>query len=99
MNIPTHITASLSLFILLPVSIYSGARLDEIRVKAERGDAAAQVQLGDAYDTGTGVKRDVAEAINWYRKAAQQGNAEGQYSLGGKYDSGDGVTQDYSEAL
>jgi TPR repeat protein len=73
--------------------------LDETRHQAESGDAAAQVQLGDAYDTGAGVKRDVAEAIKWYRKAAEQGNAEGQYSLGGKYDSGDGVSQDYTEAL
>lgn len=88
MNIPTHLTLSLSLLILFPpVAIYSGESLDEIRLKAERGDATAQVQLGDAYDTGAGVKRDVAEAINWYRKAAEQGNAEGQYSLGGKYEN------------
>jgi FOG: TPR repeat, SEL1 subfamily len=59
--------------------------LDEIRAKAEVGDAAAQVQLGDAYDIGAGVKRDVAEAVKWYRKAAEQGDAEGEYSLGGKY--------------
>src|SRR6266496_1497225 len=78
---------------------YSGPSLDETRLKAERGDATAQVQLGDAYDTGAGVKRDVAEAIKWYRRAAEQGNAEGQYSLGGKYDSGDGVPQDFAEAL
>ena len=85
MNIPTQITASLSLLIFFaPVSTHSEASLDEIRLRAERGDAAAQVQLGDAYDTGTGVKRDVAEAIKWYRKAAEQGNAEGQNSLGGK---------------
>ena len=55
--------------------------------------------VGDAYDIGAGVKRDVAEAIKWYRKAAEEGNAEGEYSLGGKYDSGDGVSQDYTEAL
>src|SRR5581483_9275285 len=91
MNIPTHITLSLSLVILFPpVAISSGGSLDEIRLKAESGNATAQVQLGDAYDKGAGVKRDVAEAIKWYRKAAEQGNAEGQYSLGG---------QDYSEAI
>jgi TPR repeat protein len=45
------------------------------------------VQLGDAYDTGAGVKRDVAEAIKWYRKAAEQGNA------------GAGVLKDETEAL
>ena len=49
MNIPTHITASLSLLIFFPpLPIYSGPSLDEARLKAESGDAAAQVQLGDA---------------------------------------------------
>jgi uncharacterized protein len=100
MSIPNSITACLSLLILIPaVAIYSGASLHEIQLKAEHGEATAQVQLGDIYDTGAVVKRDVAEAIKWYRKAAEQGNAEGQYSLGGKYDSGDGVPQDYTEAL
>jgi TPR repeat protein len=100
MNVASRITASLSLLIFFPpVPIFSGTSLDEARLKAERGDATAQAQLGDAYDTGAGVKRDVAEAIKWYRRAAEQGNAEGQYSLGGKYDSGDGVAQDFAEAL
>jgi TPR repeat protein len=99
-KIPGYITASLSLLIFFPpLPIYSGPSLDEIWAKAEVGNAAAQVQLGDAYDIGAGVKRDVAEAIKWYRKAAEQGDAEGEYSLGGKYDSGDGVSQDYTEAL
>ena len=100
MKLPTHITAFLSLLIFFPpVAIYSGSSLDVTRLRAEHGDATAPVQLGDVYDTGAGVTRDVAEAIKWYRKAAEQGNAEGQYSLGGKYDSGDGVPQDYSQAL
>lgn len=83
MDMASLITASIGLIIFFPsAAIYSGASLDETRIKAERGDATAQVQLGDAYDTGVGVKRDVAEAIKWYRKAAEQGDAEGQYSLG-----------------
>ena len=100
MNIPTHITASLSLLIFFAsVPIYSAASLDEIRLKAERGDAAAQVQLGDAYDTGAGVKKDVAEAIKWYRKAAEQGNADAQFGLGASYYAGAGVLKDETEAL
>ena len=100
MKIPGYPRAFLSLLIFLaPLPTYSGPSLDEIRAKGEVGKAAAQVQLGDAYDIGAGVKRDVAEAIKWYRKAAEQGDAEGEYSLGGKYDSGDGVSQDYTEAL
>jgi hypothetical protein len=99
-NILGYITLSLSLIIFFPpFAVYSESSLDEIRAKAAVGNAAAQVRLADAYDVGAGVKRELAEAIKWYRKAAEQGDAEGEYSLGGKYDSGDGVPQDYTEAL
>ena len=98
MNIPTHITASLSLLTFFPpLLIYTGPSLDEARLKAESGDAAAQVQLGDAYDTGAGVKRDVAAAIKWYRRAAEQGDPVAQVNLGGMYGRGNRVVKDEAE--
>jgi tetratricopeptide (TPR) repeat protein len=69
------------------------------RPLAERGNADAQVLLGDMYSEGHGVPQDDAEAVNWYREAAEQGNAMGQQSLGDSYNSGFGVPQDYAEAV
>ncbi len=44
-----------------------------IRVSAEKGSAEAWLGLGECYYWGIGVKKDMEEAIKWYRKAAEQG--------------------------
>ena len=49
-----------------------------IKRKAEAGDAAAQVSLGDALASSF----HASEALDWYRKAAAQGNVQGQYHVG-----------------
>ncbi len=56
--------------------------LEEMRVLAEQGDAAAQVALGVRYFDGEGVPQDDAEAVRWYRLAADQGDAFAQFTLG-----------------
>ncbi len=71
----------------------------EQRALAERGDAAAQFNLGVMYATGRGVPEDDTEADRWFRLAADQGNAAAQYDLGLRYDNGEGVPQDYAEAI
>ena len=38
---------------------------------------AAQFNLGVCYDKGTGVAKDAAEAVKWYRRAVEQGHAKG----------------------
>jgi hypothetical protein len=49
-----------------------------IKQKAEAGDAAAQVTLGDALASHFRA----SEALTWYRKAAAQGNVAGEYHMG-----------------
>ena len=70
----------------------------ETKAKAEKGDAEAQVNLGLMYANGSGVVKDEAEAVKWYRKAAEQGLADAQLSLGFMYDDGNGVIKDELEA-
>ena len=60
----------------------AGESLESLRVRGEKGDAAAQNSLGTVYYEGRGVARDYAEAARWYRKAAEQGHASGQLNLG-----------------
>lgn len=71
----------LCLVLLLPGLLQAETNLDEMRAKAEQGDAWAQLNLGAAYDNGMGTKRDVDKAIYWYQKAAKQGLAEAQFNL------------------
>ncbi|MFN4144048.1 MAG: tetratricopeptide repeat protein [Aestuariivirga sp.] len=48
---------------------------------AKVGDVDAQFEVGLAYEQGTGVEPDEAEAARWFRQAALQGNVEAQYHL------------------
>ena len=65
---------------------------------AEKGDAAAQYNLGLMYDQGEGVQQDYDSARAWFEKAAEQGLAAAQYNLGVMYLQGEGVQQDYDSA-
>lgn len=68
------------------------------RVKAVRGDVAAQYNLGLMYARGEGVERDYREAAKWLRNPAAQGYELAQITLGEIYAEGKGVAQDYQEA-
>lgn len=84
--------------ICLPVIGY-GEDVSVLRQKAERGDAEAQISLGNCYYKGRGVPQDYKEAAKWSRLSAEQGNARAQNNLGYCYSKGQGVPQDYKESV
>src|SRR4051794_26852933 len=93
----------LSFLIVLLCLIFGGSfafaiDLTELKAKAEKGDARAQVDLGIAYADGQGVIQDPVEALKWWRKAADQGDAEAQHNIGVSYEKGEGATKDDVEA-
>ncbi len=67
--------------------------------KANGGDAAAQVLVGENYAAGKGVAPDLQLAANWYRKAAGQGSIAGEMHLAELYrDGGAGFPRDRSQS-
>ena len=65
------------------------------RGEAEKGDAWAQLLLGRCR-LG---KRDVKDAVGWFRKSALQGNAVAQFKLAERYHFGGwGIAKDPAEA-
>jgi tetratricopeptide (TPR) repeat protein len=50
------------------------------------------------YANGTGVEKDLVEAVKWYRKAAEKGNVNGQFNFAVCYEQGWGVEKDLAEA-
>jgi uncharacterized protein len=52
------------------------------RPLAEKGDADAQFNLGQAYRLGRGVKTNLAAAKTWFGRAAAQGHIDAQTTLG-----------------
>jgi TPR repeat protein len=65
---------------------------------ANKGDPKSRYNLGIAYSTGEGVKKNEKKAFAWYKKAATQGLMYAQYSLANCYEEGLGTRQDYTQA-
>lgn len=76
---------------------YSSA-LVEFEMLAEKGDADAQVNLGNLYMKGWGVKQDYASAYDWYQKAARQNSRMAYSKLGVLHYYGLGTIKDSAEA-
>ena len=73
--------------------------LDEMKEKAEKGDAQAQYTLGLMYYEGKEVSKNYPEALKWIRRAAEeQEYVDAQFFLGYMYYEGIGTPQNYSEA-
>ncbi len=51
------------------------------------------------YFHGSGVVKDEAEAVRWWRKAAEKGDATAQHGIGSSYANGHGVPKDEAEAV
>jgi hypothetical protein len=67
--------------------------------KANSGDVAAEVQVGESYAAGKDVERDLTQAAEWYRKAAAQGDVAGELHLAALYrDGGKGFGRDMAQA-
>lgn len=65
--------------------------------KANSGDAASQVQVGEKY-AGPGPAQDYKQAAEWYRKAAEEGDPGAQGTLGTLYAYGQGVPRSDADA-
>ena len=67
--------------------------------KANAGDAASQVLVGESYAAGSGVTRDLKLAAEWYRKAADKGDIDGEIHLAALYrDGGKNFPRDMAQA-
>jgi TPR repeat protein len=89
--------------IFLSALVAAAAQADAIDpallARANSGDAAAQVQVGECYASGRGVTRDFNQAAEWYRKAADKGDIGGEVHLAALYrDGGKNFPRDMAKA-
>ena len=63
----------------------SGAQADmvfDFQMKvAQKGNAEAQFKVGEMYETGRGVEKNMVEAKRWITRAAEQGHQAANYKL------------------
>jgi TPR repeat protein len=69
------------------------------RRAAQQGIALAQFNLGVLLQNGTGVDKNLVEAVKWYEQAAIQGYLNAIYNLAFMRENGYGCTRDLSAAL
>lgn len=74
--------------------------VEHLKKAAEKGNATAQVRLGQAYYSGnlTTIAQDYHTALKWFNAAAEQKNAEAQYQLGKMFQNGWGTRQNNNTA-
>src|SRR6516165_5105226 len=93
--LPSVLALAICAFAACAATVQAKSIDPTLLAKAQAGDAAAQVRLGNAYNYGRhGAKQDYAQALIWYRKGAEQGDADSEFQLGGLYHFGHGVPQD-----
>jgi hypothetical protein len=73
--------------------------VDYLKESADFGDPEAMGFMGDAYENGKGVPKDLAQAASWYHRGADSGDVPCQAQLGECYELGKGVDVDFGEAL
>lgn len=72
----------------------------ELLKQADRANLPeAQLLLARLYQTGTFVKKDMKQAVQWYKKAAQNGSAEAMNILAWRFENGAGVAKSPAQAL
>ena len=84
---------------LMAVPAQAARGLALCKAAAETGDVDAQEAVGDAYFSGAGARRNLAEARRWYEKAAAQSDTNAARRLGEMYARGDGGPKDTKRAL
>jgi TPR repeat protein len=91
---------------LIPALAQTPASDPSIRAKANAGEAAAQVQVGEQYAADAAALRNITQAgeacksaAEWYRKAAEQGFIPGELHLAALYrDGGKGFPRNMEQA-
>ncbi|KAJ1453276.1 hypothetical protein M885DRAFT_406008, partial [Pelagophyceae sp. CCMP2097] len=82
-----------------PASKSDAELLRRLQKHVDKGNALAQMQLGNAYSSGArGLKQSFKRAFQLYELAAAQGCAVAQHNLGFCYACGHGVKIDYKVA-
>ena len=86
--------------LVLSIGFASAQDIQQIREKADKGDAYSQYLMGYSYNNGVnGANQDLAQARSWFIKAANNGFGAAAFFMGWYYYYGEGVAQNMGEAL
>jgi Sel1 repeat len=78
---------------------HEAAEVAAIATRAKAGDSAAQLDLANRLSSGDGIRKNLREALSWYRASAEAGCADAMFNLAACYQYGDGTSIDIPEAI
>lgn len=91
------------------ICYFSGAKIKGIKPKVAFGWALAKVKkiksgknycrLGNCYDFGIGVKKDVTKANKYYLLAAKKNDTIAQYNIAFSYYIGEGIKKNFKKSF
>lgn len=73
--------------------------ISQLEQQATLNNADAQYQLGLAYETGEGVKRDLSQATYWYQQASENNHTAATFNYAQALEFGRGVQVNPAKAL
>jgi len=95
----------LAALFLFPVLGFAES-FEEVKAKAEAGDAEEQyiigissLFIGRTFKDNDAMSKSFAKAFKWLSKAGEQGHAGAQLNIGEMYTLGQGVSMNYTEAF
>lgn len=89
-------------YVLLSCAWFSApawSSLSHLEQQATLNNADAQYQLGLAYETGEGVKRDLGKATYWYQQASENNHVAATFNYAQALEFGRGVQANPAKAL
>lgn len=78
---------------LIASSVTRADMVSDLTARAEKGEAAAQIELAGLYSKGEAIAKDEGAAIKWLLKAAEQGDEKAQVLVGQKLLNGKDATE------
>lgn len=97
-SLATHPRSMLLLLVLFCLSYSALASTEALEKQALLNNADAQYQLGLAYETGEGVKRDLTKAAHWYQQASENEHPAATFNYAQALEFGRGVQANPSKA-
>ena len=70
-----------------------------LKKQAKAGDRVSQLQLGNRYLKGDGIKQDYEKAFSWFQKSAEQDLAPALFVMGECYFHGVGIEKNREKAI
>ena len=86
--------------LVLSFGFANAQNIQQIREKANKGDAYSLYLMGYSYANGVnGVTQDLPQARSWFKRSADSGYGAAAYYMGCYYFYGEGVSKNVDEAL